>query len=225
MSLPVIALRPEPGLSATVKAGREMGLDITGQPLSEIRPLPWDCPDPGSFDALLIGSANAIRHGGPQLEQLKDKPVYAVGKMTAQVAQEAGFTVAMRGTGGLQKVLEAAPSPIHFLRLAGFDRVELSPPEGVTFTEVVAYESVALPLDPKALPAGESNFIVLLHSATQTTHFAMECERLGVAKDRIILAALGPRISDAAGSGWRSIHTPERPSDDALLAMVRELCL
>ncbi|MDY7097881.1 MAG: uroporphyrinogen-III synthase [Pseudomonadota bacterium] len=221
----IIALRPEPGLSSTLAAGQAAGLEITGHALSEIRPLSWDCPDPDSFDALLIGSANAIRHGGAALAQLIDKPVYAVGRATAQVARDAGFTVVMRGEGGLQKVLDAAPRPIHFLRLAGFDRVELMPPPGVSFGEVVAYESVALPLDPALFEGGDGSFIALLHSATQAVHFANECDRLEIDKSEISLAALGARISHAAGSGWRSIHTPEHPNDEALLAMVAKLCL
>ena len=47
-----------------------MGLAITGLALSEIRAVAWDCPDPAGIDGLLIGSANAILHGGPNLTRL-----------------------------------------------------------------------------------------------------------------------------------------------------------
>ena len=60
----VLAVRPEPGLAATMAAGKAIGLNMIGYPLFEVRPLAWKCPDPTEFDALLIGSANAIRHGG-----------------------------------------------------------------------------------------------------------------------------------------------------------------
>ena len=83
MSYRLLALRPEPGLAATLERAGAMGLAITGHALSEIRAVAWDCPDPAGIDGLLIGSANAILHGGPHLAQLREKPVYAVGEATA----------------------------------------------------------------------------------------------------------------------------------------------
>ncbi|MEO1490025.1 MAG: uroporphyrinogen-III synthase [Pseudomonadota bacterium] len=220
----ILVVRPEPGLAATLEAARELGLNAIGHALSQIRPLDWECPDPARFDALLIGSANAIRHGGPALEKLKDKPVYAVGKATAQVTQAAGFTVAMRGEGGLQKVIDAAPTPIRFLRIAGFEHVPLALPQGVSMIERLAYESQSIALDPQLLAGATEPIIALLHSASTAEHFAAECDRLGISRARVALAALGPRIVSGVGKGWAAIHTPEHPSDAALLAMVRELC-
>ena len=69
--LPVIAIRPEPGLSATVERGRKLGLAIERCPLFEVRPVRWEAPDAARFDVLLIGSANAIRHGGDWLERYR----------------------------------------------------------------------------------------------------------------------------------------------------------
>ena len=64
MTHPVVAVRAEPGCTATVEAGRAIGLAIIGHPLFEIHSLAWDPPPPGRIDALLLGSANALRHGG-----------------------------------------------------------------------------------------------------------------------------------------------------------------
>ena len=61
---PLYVIRPEPGCAATMRAARAMGLEAHGFPLFEVRPLGWDAPPAASFDALLIGSANALRHGG-----------------------------------------------------------------------------------------------------------------------------------------------------------------
>ncbi len=72
---------------------------------------------------------------------------------------------------------------------------------------------------------GEIPLIVLLHSAATAQHFARECDRMGLDRAQFTLAALGPRIAAAAGDGWAAIHTPTRPSDNALLAMVRKLCV
>jgi uroporphyrinogen-III synthase len=224
----LLALRPEPGLAATLAKARALGLPITGHPLSAIRPLAWDCPDPATFDALLIGSANAILHGGPHLARLTAKPVYAVGEATAAAARAAGFTVALTGSGGLQGVLDALPSlgtaPCHLLRIAGEEHVPLTPPSGVTFAEVIAYRSEALPLDPDAPLLSSGEALVLLHSAATASHFAAECDRLSLARTRITLAALGPRIAAAAGEGWAAIHTAATPDEHALLQLPFDLC-
>ncbi|MBY0345143.1 MAG: uroporphyrinogen-III synthase [Sphingomonadales bacterium] len=201
-----------------------MGLAITGHALSEIRAVAWDCPDPAGIDGLLIGSANAILHGGPHLAQLREKPVYAVGEATAAAARAAGFAIAMTGSGGLQGVLDAIAAPCHLLRIAGEEHVPLTPPTGVTFAEVIAYRSVALPLDPAAALLGSGKALVLLHSAATARHFAAECDRLGLARAAIALAALGPRIAAAAGEGWGAVHTAATPDEGALLQLAFDLC-
>jgi uroporphyrinogen-III synthase len=224
MSFRLLALRPEPGLTATLDKACALGLDITGQALSEIRALDWVCPDVAAIDGLLIGSANAILHGGDNLATLTGKPVYAVGEATAAAARAAGFTVAMTGSGGLQGVLDAIAGPCHLLRIAGEEHVPLTPPPGVTFAEVIAYRSVMLPLDPVAQLLAQGDALVLLHSAATASHFAAECDRLGLAREHITLAALGPRIADAAASGWRAVHTAARPDEAALLQLAFDLC-
>lgn len=220
----VLALRPEPGLSATLDKARAQGLAITGCALSEIRSVAWDCPDPARFDGLLIGSANAILRGGANLSRLTDKPVYAVGEATAEAARAAGLRVAMTGSGGLQGVLDAVSGPCQLLRIAGEEHVPLVPPTGVIFDTVIAYASVTLPLDPAVPLLGNGDALVLLHSAATAQHFAAECDRLGLARAGITLAALGPRIAAAAETGWRAVHTAPRPDEPALLALASQLC-
>lgn len=220
----VLALRPEPGLAATIARARAGGLEIAGCALSAIEAVAWDCPDPAGFDGLLIGSANAILHGGPNLARLIGKPVFAVGEATAAAARAAGFKVAMTGSGGLQGVLDAITGPRHLLRIAGEERIVLYPPGGVTFAEVVAYRSVARPLDPAAALLAEGDALVLLHSAATAAHFAEECERLGLPRGAIALAALGPRIAAAAGAGWAGVHTAPQPDEASLMQLVFDLC-
>jgi uroporphyrinogen-III synthase len=224
VSLHLLALRPEPGLAVTLDKARALGLAITGHPLSAIRPLAWDCPEPARFDGLLIGSANAILHGGPNLARLTAKPVFAVGEATAAAARASGFTVAMTGSGGLQGVLDAVTPPCHLLRIAGEEHVPLTSPAGVTFAEVIAYRSEALPLDPAAALLASGAALVLLHSAATASHFAAECERLNLDRTRITLAALGPRIAAAAGAGWAAVHTAATPDEATLMQLAFDLC-
>lgn len=224
MTLPVVAIRAEPGCSATVAAGRKYGLDILPMPLAEIRPLDWALPQ-GEFDALLLGSANAVRHGGPLVDQLVDKPVYAVGEATAAAARERGFDVARTGSGRLQPLLDnLAGEDLRLLRVAGRERVPLVPPLGVTIETVAAYESVPLPLSADDAAMLRQGALVLLHSAASARHFASECERLAVHQAAILLAAFAPRIAAAAGDGWAALRTAAEPDESALLALAREMC-
>lgn len=221
MTAPIIAIRPEPGLGATQDLGRALGLDILGVPLSRIVPLGWTLPDPEQIDGVLAGSANAFLHGGPNLARLRDKPVFAVGGATAEAARAAGFAVAAIGSGGLQAVLDAVPAPCRLLRIAGEEHVAVTPPPGVSVAIVTVYRSETIALEAPAWPGAG---LVLLHSAAAARHFGAECDRIGLARRDITLAALGERIAGAAGVGWRAVHIAPLPSDRALLEMVRELC-
>lgn len=216
----VLVLRPQPGCAATVAAARDLGLDARSAPLFAIEPRKWAVPD-APFDAALVGSANAFRHGGAQLEKVRHLPAYVVGEATAEAARAAGFTVARTGSGGLQGVLDEIPAGMRLLRLSGEERIDLSPPSGVTIDEVVVYASVPRPLDPAAL-AG--NPLVLLHSAEAARHFASECERLNIARAALALATIGPRVTRAVGCGWRAVETAAEPSDAALLALAARMC-
>jgi uroporphyrinogen-III synthase len=223
--LPIIAIRPEPGCAATVAAGLAMGLAIAGYPLFAVEPLAWQAPDTAQIDAVLAGSANAFRHGGSVLDRFRDKPVYAVGQATAESARTAGFAVAATGSGGLQTLLDSAvPQGLRLLRLSGEDHVPVNAPPTITIVTRIAYVSRALPIGAAMAGQLADGALVLLHSAVAARQLADECDRLGLARSHIRLAALGPRIADAAGQGWRALASAASPDDAALLALARELC-
>ncbi|QUL38198.1 uroporphyrinogen-III synthase [Erythrobacter sp. JK5] len=224
MTTPVLAIRPEPGLSATLEAGRKLGLDMHGCALSLAEPVAWDAPEPTDFDALLVGSANVFRHGGARLDALRQLPVHAVGTATARAAERAGFAVAVTGEGGLQSVIDAAHPPIRFLRLSGAERIDLTAADGVSIDERVVYRMVPCMLSEPAARLLRRTPVVALHSAASARQFVSECKRLHVEPATVSIAALGPRIADAAGRGWRAIHIAPHPSDSALLEMLRDMC-
>jgi len=105
----VLVLRPEPGASATASRARELGLNAIAVPLFTVEPIQWDAPEPSAFDGLLLTSANAVRHGGVQLDPLRSLKVYAVGPATAEAALGAGLDVAVAGEGGVDRLLAAIP--------------------------------------------------------------------------------------------------------------------
>lgn len=224
MTVPILTLRPEPGSSATIAAGREAGLIIEACPLFEVRPLGWTPPSTDSVDALLLGSANAVRHAGFSLDLFRDKPVHAVGEATARAAESAGLTVATIGQGSMQPLVDRLAPPLTLLRLTGAEHVPIVPPPGVEIETRIVYESAPSPLSAAAASHISDGALVLLHSAAAARHFAAECDRLGVPPGLLRLAALGPRIAAAAGEGWGEVRSAAEPRDSALLALVRDMC-
>jgi uroporphyrinogen-III synthase len=222
---PIIAIRPEPGLGATMSAGRIRGLAIEGYPLFEIRPLNWEAPAPEGIDGVLLGSANAVRFAGSALGRFEGKPAYCVGETTAEAARAAGLSVAMIGAGGLQQLIEAiAERPLCLLRLAGEAHVPLALLDGITLETRIVYRAELLAMAPMMANRLRDGALVLLHSAAAARHFAQECARLAIPRSKIALAALGPRIAAAAGEGWACLRSAEHPSDPALLALAADMC-
>jgi uroporphyrinogen-III synthase len=221
-TLPLIVVRPEPGNAVTLAAARQRGLDAHGFPLFNITPMPWRVPD-GAFDAILAGSANLFRHGGPQLAALTSVPVMAVGATTAEAARASGFTVSHIGEGGLQPMVEAL-LPGRYLRLAGQDRVTLTPPAGVRITTEVLYSAQPSPVPSPLKALLKCGCVILLHSGEAARHFSEQCDHLEIRKDNIHLACLAPRISDLAGHGWASIEIAKTRTDTDLLALAARMC-
>lgn len=224
-ALPVLVLRPEPGASATLARARAMGLDARAVPLFAVRPLDWEPVLREDIDALLLGSANALRHGGPALERYRGLPAYAVGETTADAARAAGLAVIATGQGGLQPLLARLhPGHRRLLRLAGRERVALALPPGVILLERDVYASEALPPPPHLAALLSHPAVALLHSAEAAARLATLCDAHGIDRAGIRIAAIGPRVADRAGSGWATLQWAAIPTDAALLALAAGMC-
>jgi uroporphyrinogen-III synthase len=223
---PLLVVRPEPGNAATLAAAQALGLAAHGEPLFRVVPRPWTPPPAAEFDALLIGSGNVLRHGGPALGNYEALPAYVVGETTAQAARAAGFTVGATGSGGLQDLVPRLVEDGHrrVLRLAGAEHVPLRAGPDTGIETVVVYAAETLQLGNAAAAVLAQQPFVLLHSAAAAARFAAECDRLRVDRGTISLACLGPRVAAAAGIGWASVASAERPSDSALLALAAGMC-
>lgn len=194
---------------------RAAGRDAIALPLFAVRSLAWVRPAVGVFDALLVTSANAIRHAGPDLTALRALPVIAVGAASARAARAAGLMVVATGNSdGLAAVTMARQAGFdRLLHLAGRDRIHLP---GVTSLPV--YASDAIPIGP----TDTVRFVdrtVLLHSPRAARHVADLVDRDARERRRIALAALSPAVADAAGTGWRRIDVAPYPDDDCLIAI------
>lgn len=201
-----------------------MGLQIGGEPLFRILPVQWTVPA-GAFDGVLLGSANAVRHGGAALQQLTGLDAYCVGRTTGVEAAKAGFDIAAIGSGGLQTVLDSlSGQDLRLLRLSGADHVPLEPPPGIEMVERVCYASQAIPMSANLVRQLGTPAVILLHSAVAASHFARQCYANAIDRSGLRLAALGPRIAAAAEGGWAMVECSAKPQDTALLALAQDMC-
>jgi uroporphyrinogen-III synthase len=223
--MPIVTIRPQAGALSTVARGQASGVEICAFAMFVVEPVAWDAPDPDGIDALLLGSANAIRLAGAGLQGFVGKPVYAVGQSTAAAAREMGFPVAGAGSGGLQSVVEAiGASPLRLLRLAGRRHLPLELPANLCVETREVYDVCTAPMPRDLTELLRQGAVVMLHSAAAAEHFRSECERLDLDLSRIHLATLGPRIAQAAGTGWGASCSANRPDAGALLALAQDMC-
>jgi len=199
-------LRPEPGNAATAARIEAAGLVALRLPLFVVRALAWHAPSPVRYDGLLLTSANAIRHGGAELDRLKALPVHAVGAATAEAARAAGFAIAQIGSGGIDDLRIEG----RLLHLAGRER---RTPPGVDAIGVYASD----PLTPGLAPLRGG--VALLHSPRAAARLAA----LVADRDAIAIAAISEATIEAAGRGWRATTVADAATDSALIAVARGL--
>lgn len=215
MSRAIAVLRPEPGNARTatrIEAGGGRALRL---PLFAVRPVAWTPPDPAGHDALILSSANAVRHGGPGLEALKALPVLAVGEATAQAARTAGFRVIASGVGGIDALMTAARAAgiCRALHLTGRDHLPGDP--AIIADTRILYESVATPV-ARQDAARLNGTVALVHSARAAAALAALG---GIDPATITLAAISAEAAAPAGTGWRVVAVAAQPDDEALVTL------
>jgi uroporphyrinogen-III synthase len=208
---PLVILRPEPAASRSADEARAMGLEVRTFPLFEIAPLEWTAPDPGAFDGLILTSANAVRHGGPELAKLKALPVHAVGSATAAAAREACFAIASIGEGGSQHI--DLPTGKTMLHLAGRDHIGT----GAAMT-IAVYEAKAI-VQPAELDS-LSGSVIAVHSPRAGRRLA----ELVANRSRVAIAAISSAAAESCGNGWEQVNAASMPNEAALLALAARLC-
>jgi uroporphyrinogen-III synthase len=199
-----------------VERARQRGLDAFAVPLFEIEPVEWSAPDAASFDGLLITSANAMRAAGDRLQGLRGLKVYAVGDATALAARDEGFDVAAVGDAGVERLLASIEADLRLLHLGGEDRKEIGDARQ-EISSITVYRS--RPIENPDL-SGTAGAVALIHSPRAARRLA----ELVSDRGSIAILAIGHDAAEAAGHGWQSVETAERPTDDALLALAASLC-
>jgi len=222
LTRPIAILRPEPGGTSTAERVRAAGLDPLLLPLFAVVPLGWTPPDPASFDALLLTSANAARHGGVGLSALAHLPVVAVGPETARAAERAGLRVIESGQHGVDALLARQPWSQRLLWLAGRDRTAIEHPAIRAIIPVYASEAVAL---TGAQAQSLSGTVALVHSARATRQLATQLDAHRIPRASLRIAAISARAADADGHGWDRVAIAPRPDDAALIDVAQRLAI
>lgn len=217
MTRPIVVLRPEPGNAATVARLRSAGATVLSLPLFEVVPVAWQTPDPADHDALLLTSANAVRHGGAALAWLRALPVVAVGAATADAARAAGFTIAHVGDRDAGASIAAADAGgrSRLLHLGGRESTVVA--GGPVARSIIVYASEARAVTPDKLRQLPGS-IALLHSARAADRLAGLIDSGGIARGDIAVAAISGKVAAAAGTGWEARLIAPTPDDDALIA-------
>lgn len=223
MTLPLLILRPEPGASATASRAAKLGIATILYPLFDIRACAWEPPEREDFDAMLLTSANAVRHGGPGLALYKHLPVYAVGEATAQAARKEGFQLAGVGQSGAQAISDIMARSAHarVFHPGGRDRREFNPGP-LTLVRRCVYEAVEVGTAEGLAVVTPDQTVALLHSPRGGARLAKLVPM--IERRRFHLAAISPAALDAAGAGWASGDWSPQPLDEALLALAAGLC-
>lgn len=215
----LLIIRPEPGASATAERVRAAGHEPLLLPFFEVTGRPWSASPPETFDALLLTSANAVRHAGPGLEPYRSLPAYAVGERTAAALRAMGIEPAATGSAGVQSALaKVEANHQKLLWLAGEDHSMLEMPRGMTVETAICYTSEPRPLPPTAAQIIAQADAVALHSARAAQHFSDSVQLLGCERAKIAIAAFSSAIAKAAGPGWALVATAAQPTDSALLS-------
>ncbi|MFO1260602.1 MAG: uroporphyrinogen-III synthase [Sphingomonadaceae bacterium] len=219
----VIILRPQPGADATADRAQALGLEPVIYPLFTVEPLAWEPPDRARFDALMLTSANAVRHAGPELTRFAALPIYVVGKATASAACDFGLAPHHIGDTDAADLLEAMHREGRraVLHLCGENVVD-SGASGLDIQLIPVYRSIEHDSDDDLIAALQPYDILLIHSprAGKRLNALVGSEsRSGLSVIAISQAAL-----DAAGDGWTAAQAAPLPTDTAMLALALELC-
>ena len=108
----VLVTRPIEDGAKTAERLKKRGVDVVLAPVTAITST-GQAPPSTPFDAVLISSANAIRHLPDDARtRLLHVPLFCVGEKTASVARSAGFTSVTTGTGDGRALVKLVASTL-----------------------------------------------------------------------------------------------------------------
>jgi uroporphyrinogen-III synthase len=225
--------RPEPGASETAARVVALGLLPIIAPLLAITQKRPHLPPPATLQAVAAASGNAV---AALPESHRDLPLLAVGRATADRARNAGFSRVISADGDAGALVELVartcmPSGAPLLLVAGSGQgAQLARDlraRGFRVVRRAVYTAIpvpALPETARAALAADKLRAALFFSAET----ARQCVRLlqGARLDEAVhtveaLAIGKPAAVALQALPWRRIRVAARPTQDAMLALLR----
>lgn len=232
----LLVTRPEPDAQRTATALRQRGHEVSIAPLLRIESLAADL-GPGPWDALVMTSANSCRAAAkhPRAAELAHRPVFTVGKYSAEAARAAGFVHVTSADADGKELAQLLTAKFtgrdrRLLYLAGEDRAadlaaDLAA-NGIAMKTVVIYRAVKVtdfpPSTREAVAAGQIDGV--LHFSRRTAEAYLSCAVGAALLDRALapfhycLSAQVARSLMQAGAG--TVRVAERPNEIALVELV-----
>jgi uroporphyrinogen-III synthase len=219
----------------TAEKLRQLGIEPLLSPVLEVVATGAAIPR-GAFDVVLATSAKALENAGEELSELRDLPLHAVGRRTAQTAERFGLRadiVAANAQTFLPLLRERYERPTRFLYFAGRDRRdELEKTlraKGHSVAVVETYEARAAraltDAAAAALKAGEVGAV--LHYSKRSAEIFLDLVRAArlIEKLRgVAQLALSPEVAKPlSGAGLARVLVAEKPDEEHLLRLLPKL--
>ena len=230
----VLCTRPEGEEDPLVGRLRELGLRVLAVPTVTIEPLPFDAPDLGAYDWVVVTSAAGVRHLLSPVEAVPEGVRWAaVGPATAAALSERGLVAGAvpevnRGVAIAQAI--SALAPLEGLRVllaradaAAPDLPRLLRDAGAAVDTLDVYRTVEGPEASRAsldLALADQDLAAVVFASGS----AVRGMRRLAARDVRLLPAvtIGPATSEVARrEGFQVAAEAERPSVEGLVAAVR----
>jgi uroporphyrinogen-III synthase len=233
----LLVTRPDPDGERTAATLRARGCEVLVAPLLQVELLTDAELGAGPWGGLVMTSSNAAHAVGrhPRRAELTPRPVFAVGRRTADAARAAGFGDVTSADGDVTDLVrligarcrgDAAP----LLYLAGEDRAgdlagDLAA-AGLRVATVVVYRAIAaagLPVSVlAALGAGRLDGV--LHFSRRSAEIYLDCAQTAGLLDKALAPfhyCLSRQVAEplaAAGAG--NVRIAPRPEEAALIDLV-----
>jgi uroporphyrinogen-III synthase len=231
----VLVTRPQPGASRTAARLEASGFAPFVLPLTETVPLGVSLPQ-GDVAALIVSSANAIRHAPAKLFSLySGKPVFAVGDETAAAAKAAGFADVRSSAGNAadlaRDVAAGLPAGSPTVYLCGRVRLDTLEAQlagrGLDVLPVETYDThERLPSQQELamLDAGGPIGATLVYSAKGAASLArLVSPRAGTMFRNTAFICISPRVARELGDvASGSVMAAETPDEDAMFDLLAE---
>jgi uroporphyrinogen-III synthase len=232
----LVVTRPQSEGERTAAALRAAGHEVLLAPLMRVEPVAADLS--GAWGAVVITSANAPAaiSDNPERTTLITRPVFAVGRRSADAARQAGFTDVASAGGDVRYLVrliaeQHADAKAPLLYLAGEDRAadligELAV-HGVAAEMRIVYRAVTVPFPPELIEAFKAQAVdgVLHFSKRSADNFLAGAGAAALAETALAVRhyCLSAQIAGPlAAAGAAQIAVAARPQEAALIELLQQ---